>query len=110
MRNDSITVTKQSEDCLRKKEWLFAVEGVQFILNRYEECTRQTKRHGWQTVKFYRRLDSRSYYPDKVLTLEDVPMNEGIRQEVCKSFIERAALFSDYHNTPLKDNDLEVMP
>jgi len=65
-------------DDLNKKVYQFYQDGMRFRLNYYSEKHRQTKRHGWKSIKYYDRLRQR----DCTIKVDEIPLTDELIQIV----------------------------
>jgi len=73
-----ITVTRESEDGLSRKRWVFTAFHIPAIhLEEYAEEARKTKRHKWQIVdgQAYDRLRGSRNYTHKILEEPQTPQD-----------------------------------
>jgi hypothetical protein len=59
-------------------------------LDGYTLYTRKSKRHKWEVVKIYRRSswNSRGYFAEAILTIDQVPFTEEIKKEALDNFVK----------------------
>ncbi len=79
-----IEITRTAKDALTQEVWDFdaildfASSNVQVVLRSYRTCARKTRRHVFQTVESYDRLDKRNH---SIKDVKNVPLPDDVQQE-----------------------------
>lgn len=76
-----------SDDGLRKETYQYWLDDrkMQLVLDAFSFAERASKRHKWQAVSTWDRIDRR----ESTISREQVPQREEVRQAVLKEFVER---------------------
>lgn len=75
-----IAVVQEGKNGLSRHRWVFLLQGVQLVLERYHYETRKRRSQAWKLVKFYDRHEAERGYGDwEWLDAEAVPWDEDLR-------------------------------
>lgn len=88
MINFTPTVVRATEDGLTQATWEFWItEKLEIILNVYRYETRPSRRHGFKTQAFYKRLSSGN--ERSTLTADAVPWPDDVTLEARQQVIDQ---------------------
>jgi len=82
--NKCVTVTRPTGE-LSQWVWEFYFLDGDIVLDRFEEQSRQSKRHKFRCGKFYTRLENRK----STMKLDDVPWSADIMEEALQAIVSR---------------------
>lgn len=80
--SDSVEISREADDALTRQVWRFFRLGNRLVLDGYEEEARDSKRHKFKRVQFWKRL----YERDSRLKIGDVPMTPELKAEALEAF------------------------
>lgn len=81
-----ITIVREADE-LNKEEWdfYFFDDKCQLVLDGYRQMARQTKRHNFNVMDSYRRLDSRG----AAISVTEVPLHLDVIAQAKQEFCNR---------------------
>lgn len=79
----TVTVTRESDDGLRKKTWTFWYYKHALVLDSFSLWERPSKRHKFNAVSYYMRLDERHSPTSR----DDVEIPDDVRDEAVRKFV-----------------------